>query len=77
MPERQGRKHEKVEPPRAIVCFYEDFNRAFFKKNYQKDFFEKIILLQLIFFLVCSSLTFRTNVFNCPVSISISSISPE
>jgi hypothetical protein len=28
MPERRGRKHEKLEPPRAIVCFYEDFNRA-------------------------------------------------
>jgi hypothetical protein len=28
MPERRGRKHEKVEPPRAIVYFYEDFNRA-------------------------------------------------
>jgi hypothetical protein len=28
MPERLGRKHEKLEPPRAIVCFYEDFNRA-------------------------------------------------
>jgi hypothetical protein len=30
MPERRGRKHEKLEPPRAIVCFYEDFNRAAF-----------------------------------------------
>ena len=28
MPGRRGRKHEKVEPPRTIVCFYEDFNRA-------------------------------------------------
>ena len=28
MPERWGRKHEKLDPPRAIVCFYEDFNRA-------------------------------------------------
>jgi hypothetical protein len=28
MPKRRGRKHEKLEPPRAIVCFYEDFNRA-------------------------------------------------
>jgi hypothetical protein len=28
MPERRGRKHEKLEPPRAIVCFYEDFDRA-------------------------------------------------
>jgi hypothetical protein len=28
MPERRGRKHEKVEPPGAIVCFSEDFNRA-------------------------------------------------
>jgi hypothetical protein len=28
MPEWRGRKHEKLEPPRAIVCFYEDFNRA-------------------------------------------------
>jgi hypothetical protein len=26
MPERLGRKHEKLEPPRAIVCFYEDFS---------------------------------------------------
>jgi hypothetical protein len=30
MPERRGRKHEKQEPPRAIVCFNEDFNRAIF-----------------------------------------------
>ena len=30
MPERRGWKHEKLEPPRAIVCFYEDFNRAIF-----------------------------------------------
>jgi len=28
MPERRGRKHEKLEAPRAIVCLYEDFNRA-------------------------------------------------
>jgi hypothetical protein len=31
MPEQRGRKHEKVEPPRAIVCFNEDFNRADFQ----------------------------------------------
>jgi len=29
MPERWGRKHEKLDPPRAIVCFYEDFNRSY------------------------------------------------
>jgi hypothetical protein len=34
MPERRVRKHEKLEPPRAIVCFYEDFNRA---KNYIRE----------------------------------------
>ena len=28
MPERRGRKHEMLEPPRAIVCFYEGFNKA-------------------------------------------------
>jgi len=28
MPGRRGRKHEKLEPPRAIVCFYEDFYKA-------------------------------------------------
>jgi hypothetical protein len=28
MPERRGRKHENLEPPGAIVCFSEDFNRA-------------------------------------------------
>jgi hypothetical protein len=28
MPGRRGRKHEELEPPGAIVCFYEDFNRA-------------------------------------------------
>jgi hypothetical protein len=28
MPGRRGRKYEKLEPPGAIVCFYEDFNRA-------------------------------------------------
>jgi hypothetical protein len=28
IPEWRGRKHEKLEPPRAIVCFSEDFNRA-------------------------------------------------
>jgi hypothetical protein len=33
MPERRGRKHEKLEPPRAIVCFYEDFNRTNFSRN--------------------------------------------
>jgi hypothetical protein len=27
-PERRGRKHEKLVPQRAIVCLYEDFNRA-------------------------------------------------
>jgi hypothetical protein len=27
-PERRGWKHEKLGPPRAIVCFHEDFNRA-------------------------------------------------
>jgi hypothetical protein len=30
IPERRGRAHEKLEPPKAIVCFYEDFNRARF-----------------------------------------------
>jgi len=28
MPERRGRKHEKLEPPRAIVCFYKGFNKG-------------------------------------------------
>jgi hypothetical protein len=28
MPERRERKHEKLETPRAIVCFYENINRA-------------------------------------------------
>jgi hypothetical protein len=33
MPEWRGWKHEKVEPPRAIVCFSEDCNRTV---NYKK-----------------------------------------
>jgi hypothetical protein len=37
MPERRGRKHEKLEPPRAIVCFYEDFNRAENRLNNRGD----------------------------------------
>jgi hypothetical protein len=36
MPERRGRKHEMMEPPRAIVCFYEGFNKADFC-NYYAD----------------------------------------
>jgi hypothetical protein len=28
MPERRGQKHEKLETPGAIVCFYENINRA-------------------------------------------------
>jgi hypothetical protein len=37
MPEQRGQNHEKVEPPRAFVCFYEDFNRAeLFLKNPKK-----------------------------------------
>ena len=30
MPKRRGRKHGVLEPPRAIDCFYEGFNRAKF-----------------------------------------------
>jgi hypothetical protein len=41
MPERRGRKHGNLEPPRAIVCFYEDFNRA---KNYYLKVIKRIIL---------------------------------
>jgi len=36
MPERRGRKHEKLEPPRAIICFYEDFYKAKKLVNYKK-----------------------------------------
>jgi len=36
MPEWRGRKHEKVEPPRAIVCFYKDFNKAIFSRIPEK-----------------------------------------
>jgi hypothetical protein len=28
MPERRGWKHDVLEPPRAVDCFYEDFNKA-------------------------------------------------
>jgi hypothetical protein len=28
MPERRGRKDDVLEPPRAIDCFLEDFNKA-------------------------------------------------
>jgi hypothetical protein len=28
IPERRGWKHEKLEPPRATGCLYEDFNRV-------------------------------------------------
>jgi hypothetical protein len=28
MPERRGEKHDVLEPPRAVDCFYEDFNKA-------------------------------------------------
>ena len=38
LPERRGRKHEKLEPPRAIVCFYEDFNRAKIQKSFRTGF---------------------------------------
>jgi hypothetical protein len=33
MPERRGLKDEMLEPPRAIVCFYEGFNKALISQN--------------------------------------------
>jgi hypothetical protein len=44
MPERPGWKHEKPEPPGAIVCFSEDLNRADFLSFYedQPGLFKKI-----------------------------------
>jgi len=38
LPERRERKHEKLEPQRAIVCFYEDFNRAKIQKSFRTGF---------------------------------------
>ena len=33
MPERRGRKHCVLEPPRAIDCFYEGFNKAVYNRK--------------------------------------------
>jgi hypothetical protein len=48
MPERRGRKHEKLEPPRAIVCFYEDFYKAIFRDGAEKN--QSLFFLVLFFF---------------------------
>ena len=39
MPERRGRKHDVLEPPKAIDCFFEDFNKADLGLNWQLPLF--------------------------------------